>query len=121
MINGTTVSEKHAALIALQRNLVQQCKAAGLPSRAPTEEMCKDQLLLSVSDKTYAILKTIVTDRGLKFLTYKEVLDTPLEAENRHTYQLPIITRVDAIRNPPRNNLDTNDYENDTPELLQSL
>ena len=46
--NGTTVSEKHAALIAMQRTLVQQCKAAGLESRAPTESTCSDQLMLSV-------------------------------------------------------------------------
>jgi len=60
-----TVSEKHAALIAMQRTLVQQCKAAGLESRAPTESICSDQLMLSVCDKTFTIFKSIVCERAL--------------------------------------------------------
>ena len=53
VLNGTTVAEKHAALVATQRSLVQQCKAAGILERAPTQELCKQQLLLCLSDKTY--------------------------------------------------------------------
>ena len=62
LLNGTTVYEKHAALVASQRALVQQCKAAGIPDRAPTQELCKKQLMLCLPDKTYAIFKTIVAE-----------------------------------------------------------
>ena len=74
VLNGTTVSEKHSALVASQRALVQQCKAAGIPARAPTQELSKKQLILCLPDKTYAIFKTIVADEDLNPQTYAEIL-----------------------------------------------
>ena len=98
VINGTTVAEKNAAIVAAQRSLVQQCKAAGIPERAPTQELCKEQLILCLPDPTYVGLKTIISHEDLNPQTYSEVLTIAIRAEKRHSHQLPIITRCDAIR-----------------------
>ena len=98
VINGTTVAEKNAAIVAAQRSLVQQCKAAGILERAPTQELCKEQLILCLPDPTYVGLKTIISHEDLNPQTYSEVLTIAIRAEKRHSHQLPIITRCDAIR-----------------------
>ena len=98
VVNGTTVAQKSAALLASHRDLKQQCKSVDQPDRAPTEYTCMKNLLLSLSDPVYREACTIISHDDLTPNTYSAVVGIALRAEKRHSYQLPLITECSQIR-----------------------
>ena len=101
---GTTVAEKHAAIVACQRPLAQQCFAAGMTERAPTQADCTQQLVLCVEPKTYEGLKRLIADNDIdtQHMTYAQAHALALQAEKRHAHYPPLFFICDAIRNPAK-------------------
>ena len=101
---GTTVAEKHAAIVACQRSLAQQCLAAGIPERAPTQAACTQQLMLCVEEQTYANCKEIISHDAIdtQHMTYAQAHAIALKAEKCHALYPPLFFICDAIRHPDK-------------------